>query len=91
MAQTGTSVIRRQSFGVPAAGAGPQRASQLHERCLLAAACNERCWALEHMLSLRAPGAAERDSSGTYNFVFLPSHLFPTFQSYRWWAVTMDR
>ena len=39
----------------------------------------------------RVPGAAERDSSGTYNFVFLPSHLFPTFQSYRWWAVTMDR
>ena len=41
--------------------------------------------------SERVPGAAERDSTGTYNFVFLPSHLFPTFQSYRWWAVTMDR
>ena len=30
------------------------------------------------------------DDSG-YHFVFMPSHLFPAYPSYRWWAVIVDR
>ena len=26
-----------------------------------------------------------------YHFVFMPSHLFPAYPSYRWWAVIVDR
>lgn len=34
--------------------------------------------------------AGEPDDSG-YHFVFMPSHLFPAYPSYRWWAVIVDR
>ena len=33
----------------------------------------------------------EPPDEGGYHFVFMPSHLFPAYPSYRWWAVIVDR
>ena len=34
---------------------------------------------------------AHTGDDGGYHFVFMPSHLFPAYPSYRWWAVIADR
>ena len=52
-------------------------------------------WLHEFMLPLGCTGvgiSGRRGSDeGGYHFVFMPTHLFPAYPSYRWWAVIADR
>lgn len=50
-----------------------------------------------HRHTLIVPGtgaglSAQKGSDGRgYHFVFMPTHMFPAYPSYRWWAVIADR
>lgn len=40
---------------------------------------------------VKAAGGPDPPDEGGYHYVFMPSHLFPAYPSYRWWAVIVDR
>lgn len=40
---------------------------------------------------MKGAGGSDPPAEGGYHYVFMPSHLFPAYPSYRWWAVIVDR
>ena len=48
-------------------------------------------WQVSVVLLLIGPPQARPPGDNGYHFVFMPSHLFPAYPSYRWGAIVADR